>query len=52
LAYICSQCGKTSRLPDFCCGKSTVRQGSYLCKTCSNTSSIEQECCGTNMVKM
>lgn len=52
LGYICSECGKTSKLPDFCCGKSTVRQGTYLCKTCGNSSTVEQECCGTSMSKM
>jgi hypothetical protein len=51
LGYKCSQCGKISRFPDFCCGRATVREGAFYCKTCGNSSSIEQECCDSTMVK-
>lgn len=44
--YVCGQCGRTSGLPDFCCGRSMAQKGSYLCKSCGAAASVAGECCG------
>jgi transcription elongation factor Elf1 len=52
VAYKCPQCGKVSKIPDFCCGKMMVSEGNYACKSCGNSSSEPSECCGEPMVIM
>ncbi|MBU7007981.1 hypothetical protein [Phosphitispora fastidiosa] len=50
--YTCSQCGKISGLPDFCCGKSMALKGSFSCKACGSSSSVSGECCGQPMQQL
>jgi hypothetical protein len=50
--YTCAQCGKSSGLPDYCCGKPMLPRGSYACKSCGLSSSRPQPCCGQDMVRI
>ncbi|WP_366924009.1 hypothetical protein MFMK1_000948 [Metallumcola ferriviriculae] len=45
MAYGCTTCGKSKRLPDFCCGKPMLQQGTFYCETCGSTYSQSGDCC-------
>ena len=45
--YVCPSCSRTSKLPDFCCGRSMVQRGRYYCDNCKAQSSSSGECCGS-----
>lgn len=47
--YICAKCGKKTRLPEFCCGKSMAQQGMYYCDKCGSQSNKANNCCGSPM---
>jgi len=47
--YACPKCGKTSELPDFCCGVPMAQKGSYACKSCGSSSPVKKMCCGEEM---
>lgn len=47
--YICPTCGKSSKLPGFCCGKSMAQKGMYFCDSCKNQSNSASQCCGSAM---
>ncbi|MBS4026026.1 MAG: hypothetical protein KGZ96_10185 [Clostridia bacterium] len=50
--FACPQCGKQSRLPDFCCGKSMAAKGSFACPGCGKSARSAQECCGKDMIQV
>lgn len=50
--YTCSTCGRSSKLPDYCCDESMVQRGKYYCNTCRAQSSTAKDCCGTPMKLM
>ncbi|MGI6064913.1 MAG: hypothetical protein ACOYI2_00295 [Bacillota bacterium] len=52
MPYVCPQCQKTKKLPDYCCGKSMIASGSYYCPTCGNASSTISSCCGEEMQRV
>ena len=50
--YVCGQCGRTSNLPDFCCGTVMLQKGSYFCKDCGTSADAAGECCGQPMQQL
>lgn len=45
MAYVCTECGKTKKLPDFCCGKPMLSEGKYYCNSCGSTFDTSGDCC-------
>ncbi|MDT3700369.1 MAG: hypothetical protein RO469_13230 [Thermincola sp.] len=50
--YVCGQCGRTSGLPDFCCGRTMVQKGNFYCKSCGSSTAIAGDCCGQPMSQL
>ncbi|BCV24156.1 MAG TPA: hypothetical protein GXX50_12340 [Firmicutes bacterium] len=51
MTYVCSVCGRQSRLPDYCHGQPMSVQSTYTCPNCGATSSTPGVCCGQQMVR-
>jgi DNA-directed RNA polymerase subunit RPC12/RpoP len=51
VTYVCSVCGRQSRLPDYCHGQPMSVQSTYTCPNCGATSSTPGVCCGQQMVR-
>ncbi|HHU31725.1 MAG TPA: hypothetical protein GXZ50_03540 [Clostridia bacterium] len=52
MAYVCPTCGKTTKLPGYCCGRAMVSQGSYVCKQCGNSQATAGTCCNQPLIKI
>jgi len=52
MGYICRECNRKSRLPDFCHGQAMVLEGSYICENCNRVTSSPGSCCGQEMSRI